>query len=91
MNQTMLYKLEKRNPSFLVTESEDKNIFYVTSKEDDRIAVVVTKGTEFRHVMMLTREQARILSEELPELTWMIGRGQVKEHKPRGKGFGKEK
>lgn len=82
MNQTTLDRLEKKNPNMLFTPSDDGTIVYVTSKDDDRIGVVTIEGGQPTQKILLTHEQAYAICQELPEMTWMIGRGRYRD--PRG-------
>lgn len=78
VNENILWRYEKKYPHMMFTESNDKSIAYVSSKEDDRIGIIIAKDLKVTQILLLTKEQAQAICEELPELTWMIGRGRKK-------------
>lgn len=75
MNELALYRYENQYSDLLFTASDAKGVTYITDKGSRKLAIMADRRGKKPTIVVLSEEQAKILSEELPDMLMFIGRG----------------
>ena len=76
--------LEKKHPDLIFTDSEVRNVHYVTG-EDDKVGILVRGRGKPDQFLLMNLEQAYAISKELKDVLFMVGRKKVDQTGGRGR------